>query len=68
MFNRWRCKHIWHKTHEVDVHDFYGNLIRMDYFIYCPKCEKRKRIAPFMWPVLQNEQEIRNEYQVGADA
>ncbi|EPZ47720.1 hypothetical protein N007_05550 [Alicyclobacillus acidoterrestris ATCC 49025] len=57
-----RCDHEYYKVLEVDVYDGYANHVRTDYYIYCPKCDKRRKVKPYQWEVIEREQKIKSDY------
>lgn len=63
-----KCEHEWFKSLEVNETEFshIGGVIDSEnvdiVYIYCPKCNTRKRISKKEWTLLEKEQEIFNKW------
>lgn len=62
MWSFKRCEHEWYQSCLVGVENIYGDE-HTEVYIYCPKCDKRRKVRPYQWSIIDGEQKVKQRYR-----
>lgn len=60
MFKSLICKHDYKLVLSED--EWTGRGYRKCNYIYCPKCDKERKVSVFDWEIVRNKQIIKKKY------
>lgn len=60
MFKSLTCKHYYKLVSSKD--EWTGKCYHTYNYIYCPKCDKERKVTVFDWELIRNKQIIKKEY------